>query len=371
MSRRSAVPGAPGPKRRRRGLVVGGVVGTVVIGAGVVLALTGFGRGDDPAPAATGPEETATVTRQTLVQRSTVKGTLGHGEAVARGHQGTGGAEGGGGGTVTWLPGVGDVVDRGGVLFKVDERPTVLLLGTLPVYRELGTGAEGEDVRQLEENLVALGYTGFTVDTKFTDSTAQAVTKWQKDRGVEKTGTVGPSDVLVASGPVRVDALEVRVGDAAAAEILTTTGVDRAISVDLDVADRDRAVKGGTVTVELPGGATTEAVISAVGSPEVVEDESGMPGASDKTTIPVTVTLPDGTDADSGSVKVTFVAAERPDVLTVPVAALLALAEGGYGVEVVEDGATRIVAVDTGMFADGSVEITGDVAEGDVVGMPS
>ncbi|GAA1407160.1 peptidoglycan-binding protein [Oerskovia paurometabola] len=368
MSRRSAVPGAPAPKRRR-GLVVGGIVGTVVIGAGIVLALTGFGRGDVPAPAATGPEETATVTRQTLVQRSTVKGTLGHGEAVARGYQGAGGAD--GGGTVTWLPGVGDVVDRGGVLFKVDERPTVLLLGTLPVYRELGTGAEGEDVRQLEENLKALGYTGFTVDTKFTGSTAQAVTKWQKDRGVEKTGTVGPSDVLVAEGPVRVDALKVRVGDAAAAEILTTTGVDRAISVDLDISDRDRAVEGGTVTVELPGGATTEAVVSAVGSPEVVEDESGMPGASDKTTVPVTVTLPDGTDADPGSVKVTFVAAERPDVLTVPVAALLALAEGGYGVEVVEDGTSRIVAVETGMFADGSVEITGDVVEGDVVGMPS
>lgn len=368
MSRRSAVPGAPAPKRRR-GLVVGGIVGTVVIGAGIVLALTGFGRGDDPAPAATGPEETATVTRQTLVQRSTVKGTLGHGEAVARGYQGAGGAD--GGGTVTWLPDVGDVVDRGGVLFKVDERPTVLLLGALPVYRELGTGAEGEDVRQLEENLVALGYTGFTVDTKFTESTAQAVKKWQKDRGVEKTGTVGPSDVLVASGPVRVDALKVRVGDAAAAEILTTTGVDRAISVDLDISDRDRAVEGGTVTVELPGGATTEAVVSAVGSPEVVEDESGMPGASDKTTVPVTVTLPDGTDADPGSVKVTFVAAERPDVLTVPVAALLALAEGGYGVEVVEDGTSRIVAVETGMFADGSVEITGDVVEGDVVGMPS
>ncbi|MFF3066241.1 peptidoglycan-binding protein [Oerskovia sp. NPDC057915] len=365
------MPGAPGPRRRRHGLVIGGVVGTAVIGAGVVLALTGFGRGADPAPAATGPAETATVTRQTLVQRTTVKGTLGYGEAVVRGHQGAGGADGGGGGTVTWLPGVGDVVDRGGVLFKVDERPTVLLLGTLPVYRELGSGAEGEDVRQLEENLKALGYTGFTVDTKFTESTAEAVKKWQKDRGVEKTGTVGPSDVLVAAGPVRVDALKARVGDPAAAEILTTTGVDRAISVDLDLADRERAVEGGTVTVELPGGATTEAVVSAVGSPEVVEDESGIPGSSDKTVIPVTVTLPEGTDADAGSVKVTFVAAERPDVLTVPVAALLALAEGGYGVEVVEDGTSRIVAVETGMFADGSVEITGDVAEGDVVGMPS
>ncbi|MHA7133456.1 peptidoglycan-binding protein [Oerskovia turbata] len=370
MSRGAPGVGA-GRRRRRRRAAIGGAACAVVVGAGVVLALTGFGRGGGPEPVASDPQETATVTRQTLVQRTTVKGTLGYGEAVTRGHQGGGGAEGGGGGTVTWLPEAGDVVDRGGVLFKVDERPTVLLFGALPVYRELGVGTEGEDVRQLEQNLAALGYTGFTVDAKFTASTAKAVEKWQKARGVEKTGTVGPADVLVAAGPVRVDALKLGVGEPAAAEILTTTGVDRAVSVDLDLADRDRAVEGAAVTVELPGGATVEAVISAVGSPETVEDESGMPGASDKTVVPVTVTLPDGTEADTGSVKVTFVAAERPDVLTVPVAALLALAEGGYGVEVVDGGTTRIVAVDTGMFADGSVEITGDVAEGDVVGMPS
>ena len=51
---------------------------------------------------------------------------------------------------------------------------------------------------------------------------------------------------------------------------------------------------------------------------------------------------------------------ERENVLTVPVAALLALAEGGYGVEVVDGDASRLVAVETGLFADGRVEVTGD-----------
>ncbi|KRD47307.1 hypothetical protein ASE27_02800 [Oerskovia sp. Root918] len=367
-----AAPADAAPRRRRRrGAIVGGVAGAVVIGAGAVLVLGGFGRGTEPDPTASGPGATATVTRQTLVERSTVKGVLGYGEAVVQGHQGAGGDGGGGGGTVTWLPGVGDVVDRGGVLFKVDEHPTVLLLGSLPMYRDLGVDAEGDDVRQLEENLAALGYTGFTVDAKFTAATAKAVEKWQKDRGLEKTGSVGPADVLVVPGPVRVDALKVRVGAPAAAEILTTTGVDRAISVDLDLADRDLAVEGGAVSVALPGGGSADGVITSVGSPEIVKDESGMPGASDTTVVPVTVTLADGTEADAGTVKVTFVADERPDVLTVPVAALLALAEGGYGVEVVEGGSTRIVAVTTGLFADGNLEVTGDLAEGDVVGMPS
>ena len=52
-------------------------------------------------------------------------------------------------------------------------------------------------------------------------------------------------------------------------------------------------------------------------------------------------------------------------------AALLALAEGGYGVEIVEGSTSRIVAVKTGMFAGGRVEISGEaIAEGMLVGVP-
>jgi hypothetical protein len=69
---------------------------------------------------------------------------------------------------------------------------------------------------------------------------------------------------------------------------------------------------------------------------------------------------------------VAVVADQRKDVLTVPVAALLALAEGGYGVQVVEGSTTRIVAVQAGMFADGRVEISGTgIDAGTVVGMPA
>jgi multidrug efflux pump subunit AcrA (membrane-fusion protein) len=46
-------------------------------------------------------------------------------------------------------------------------------------------------------------------------------------------------------------------------------------------------------------------------------------------------------------------------VLAVPVDALLALAEGGYAVEVVNaDGSTRLVRVEPGMYADTFVQIT-------------
>ena len=58
-------------------------------------------------------------------------------------------------------------------------------------------------------------------------------------------------------------------------------------------------------------------------------------------------------------------------MLAVPVEALLALAEGGYAVELAhDDGTTSLVAVELGAFADGWVEVTGDVAEGDEVVVP-
>jgi multidrug efflux pump subunit AcrA (membrane-fusion protein) len=75
---------------------------------------------------------------------------------------------------------------------------------------------------------------------------------------------------------------------------------------------------------------------------------------------------------DAAAVSVGFVASERKDVLTVPIAALLALAEGGYGVQVVDGNASRIVAVETGLFADGKVEVKGaGLTAGTKVGMPA
>ena len=74
-------------------------------------------------------------------------------------------------------------------------------------------------------------------------------------------------------------------------------------------------------------------------------------------------TVPDGMPV---SVIVTTVAAEG--VLAVPVEAVLALAEGGYALEVADAaGATHLVGVELGVFADGWVEVSGDVTAGDQV----
>ena len=89
-------------------------------------------------------------------------------------------------------------------------------------------------------------------------------------------------------------------------------------------------------------------------------------------TVPLTITLDDPSVAgelDQQPVQIEFVTESRTNVLTVPVTALVALAEGGYGVEVVPaSGPHSIVAVTPGLFASGLVEIvSGAITEGTVV----
>ena len=58
-------------------------------------------------------------------------------------------------GTITRvLVGRGDRVQAGDVLYRVDERPVVVLEGSVPTFRSMQTGVVGADVRQLSNFLV-------------------------------------------------------------------------------------------------------------------------------------------------------------------------------------------------------------------------
>jgi peptidoglycan hydrolase-like protein with peptidoglycan-binding domain len=346
-------------------VVVAVVAATAVVGAASAAAF-GFGGGGEGTPrSAAAPPGTATISRTTLFDRKEVDGTLGHGSENALAGRING--------TVTWLPATGIVLQRGYTAYRVDDTPVVLLYGGMPAYRELRSGLEGADVRQFETELRNLGYTGFTVDDEYTSSTATAVKEWQEDLGVEETGTVELGRVVFTAGAVRVSSVEATVGASAQGNLLNVSGTSRVVTVTLEVSDQRLAVKGAQVTVELPDGKKATGTISAVAT--VITPASGNDEAS--TDIEVTVALADADQKsiegfDRATVDVTFTVSERANVLAVPVAALLALGEGGYGVQVVDGGSTRIVAVDTGLFSGGKVEITGEgLAEGMTVGMPS
>lgn len=335
--------------------IIGGATAVVVAGAVAVVVTH---RSTD-VPAAAPPPATTKVARETLSGSVTVEGDLGYGETVPILAKAAG--------TVTWLPKVGATVERGDPVLRADNLPVVLLYGVLPMYRELRPGVEGPDVALLERNLRDLGYAGFTVDDEYTDLTAKAVRSWQEDLGRKETGVVDPSWLVVADGAIRIAELRVRPGAPATGEVLGYTGAESVVTVKVDADQAGWAKPGVKVTVTLPDGKETPGTVASIGA----KAEPKEPGETPK--VPVTVTL--GAKLGKlreGPVTATYVSEQRKNVLTVPVAALVALAEGGYGLEVAEGGGTRFLPVEVGLFADGKAEVRGaGLAEGLTVGMPS
>ncbi|WP_243719591.1 peptidoglycan-binding protein [Actinomadura sp. KC06] len=346
----------------RRGVVAGGMAVVVVVGGGSALAWTA--DGGEAQAGNTAKLRTAVVSRGDLVDTETVDGKLTHDDVR---EVWTGAS-----GVVTWAPEEGATVKRGGALLKVAGDPVTLMYGGSPMYRTLKNGDSGKDVRQLEQNLRALGYQGMTVDEEFTGATEIAVKEWQDDRGLEQTGMVDGVQVVFLDGPVQIREVKAPEGKQTAKgqPVLTVAGTRRVVHVDLDADKQDLARKGAKVSVELPGGKKVEGTISSVSE---VAQSTGE-GQEKKTTIGVDISLGDaGTGRfDEAPVSVELESERREDVLSVPVEALLALREGGFGVEVVDGGRRRLAAVEIGAFGGGRVEVAGaGVAEGVQVGVPA
>jgi peptidoglycan hydrolase-like protein with peptidoglycan-binding domain len=346
-----------------RGWIIGGVATVAVAGAvtaGFVLTSGNGGEAGASPERDTEPPQLATVEQRDLQRTESFDGTTGHGEPEPLVLAGSG--------TLTALPAAGDVIEQGTVVAEVDGRPIIALQGPLPMWRALGPSVDdGKDVLQLEYVLASLGYAdtyGVTVDEDWTSATTKAVKAFQEDHGMDDDGTIDVGDVVWIPSPVRVDSVAGIVGQQVGDAGIKVTGTAQTVHVKLDVSDGDLAPVGTAVTVELPSGETIDGTVTAVGAAETAED-----GTS---TLPVDVTMSGGETVPDGlpvDVKVTTVAAD--DVLAVPVEALLALAGGGYAVEVDDGGgSTHLVRVDLGVFADDMVAVTGDLTTGDQVVLP-
>ncbi len=346
---------------RRRLLIAGAVTVTAAI---IAVAAYGFGGSVPQVEASsTGlPPATAKVTEGTLTQTQSVSGTLSYGPVQTL----TGKAD----GTVTWLPAPGSVIKAGDPLYKIDNDPVLLFAGKLPPYRTLSEGDSGPDVKQLEKNLTAMGYQGIDVDSYFGSSTTEAVCDWQDDHGLPENGEVAPGQLAVTTGPIRIAEVKAQVGAGLApgAEVLGFTGTKRVVQIDLAVDKQQFVEVGNPATVVLPDGSKVTGTVSAIGAVAKTDAEG-------ETTIPVTVTIKDqqalGT-LEAAPVTVQLITGKASNVLIVPVTALVALSGGGYGVQVVAGGQVDYVAVQTGMFAGGMVQISGaGISAGTVVGVAS
>ncbi len=355
-----------------RSLALAGVV--ALTGGAVLLAASlPLGDSDDAASAAATPivpVATATIVQRTMESTEEFAGTLGYaGEGVIIS---------GLNGTYTDLPEAGEILTLGDEIYEVDgTRTSYLMYGKRPAYRALDKDSEnGPDVKQLEESLALIGFPSvlgqdFKPDWNFRQKTEDAVVKWQKRTNQEKDGRIELGEVTFVPGDVRITEVLPELGSRSqAGQVLAyTSGTDLVVTLDLEADRRDIVGVGDQVSVELPDGSTTDGTVT-----EISSVAQTLAGASEPT-VEVTVELADTTvvgDLDGAEVEVSVVRQTRPDVLTVPVDALLALREGGYALEMVAaDGTTYLTAVEVGLFDDDGVEVSGDFGAGDTVVVPA
>ena len=345
------------------------------------------------------PVGTAQVERRTLSARVSQAGTLTYrarsdGSAYSVINQA--------GGTYTKLPATGQVIRQGHVLYRVNDRPVVLLHGSTPAYRALSAGTSGPDVAELNADLVALGYaTRAQLGPKsasFGPATTAAVMKLQAALGVTQSGALTPGQVVFEPSEVRVTSVSAQLGGRAQAgeTVMQGTSTIRQVQVALSASEQTAIAVGDRVSITLPNDRTSPGVVSSVGAVATCPSSSGSGGSGSSPAAPGTDTCSSGSSGsatptipvgvapsdpaatgrwDQAPVQVGITTATVRDALVVPVTALLAQSGGAYAVEVVAAGASdHLVPVSLGLFddAEGLVQVTAPaLAAGQEVVVPT
>ena len=369
-------------QRRRRAAAVGVPVLVAGVTAGALLGVSVLrpSRAAGTPATATG---TAPVVRTNLTNTVQVTGSLSYAGSYTVVNEAAGTA-------YTALPAEGAIIRRGQRAYEVDGAPVTLFYGARPQWRALSEGViPGPDVAQLDRNLIALGYGAYlTVSDYFTGETAYAVELWQQARGLPVTGTVPLGQIVFAPGPLRVVDVAASLGAAPqpGAEVLAATSPVPVVVAQLPVAQEYLVRAGDRVTVTLPDGVTTTpGVVTSVSS---VATATGAAPAAGASAAPQGNSAGGGTEAvamivrlihpgaagnlDQAPVSVNIVSAQAREVLAVPVSALVALASGGYAVEVAHGTARELIPVQAGLFSGSLVQVSGPgVSPGLEVEVPS
>jgi hypothetical protein len=284
-------------------------------------------------------------------------------------------------GIYTQLPEDGDKVECGGVLYRVDGHPVVLLCGSIPAYRSLWAGEAGPDVSELNVNLIDLGYaTRVQLDPSsdyFSSETAFGLEKLQSKVGEGQTGTLDLGQAVFLPESVRVAKVSGQLGGSATpgAPVLDATSDTPEVQVALDPSQQGQVVAGDLAQVDLPGNTSVMGKVERLG--RVAHVPAGQNNGVGQATIPAFISLdnPDKARAlDMAPVRVEITTKGVDNALRVPVTALVGKSGGGFAVEVLRNGGRReLVAVKLGLFdtAAGRVQVEGDVHEGDQVVVPS
>jgi peptidoglycan hydrolase-like protein with peptidoglycan-binding domain len=294
---------------------------------------------------------------------------------------------------VTTVPRSGARLEEGDVLLTVSGRPTFLLDGTQPTYRDLGPGMSGKDVRQLEQALRRLGLRPGSVDGYYDYATASAVAALYRKHGfdpvvataaqlaavqtMESTlvrgaraqgGTQVPADelVFVPATPLQVVKVAAKPGSDPKGPLLTISNSIVSVEGALPVEQAGLIKAGADVLIDEPAlGIKTQGKVSRIAT------QPGTDGA-DGFHVAFSVSVPKPPPALVGaSVRLTVpIKSTKKSTLVVPVAALSLGADGVSRVQRSVGGVINPVQVEPGLSAEGYVAVTaldGNLAVGDLV----
>jgi multidrug efflux pump subunit AcrA (membrane-fusion protein) len=359
----------------KRQVVAGAALAATLLASLAIIILPSAGGSSEPAGG--NVPATATVERGRLALQVSASGTLTYaaqadGSPYSIVNQAAG--------VLTALPSVGDEVKCGQVLYRVDGHPVALLCGSTPLYRSLSEGMKGWDVKELNRNLVDLGYaeaTELDPSGNFRSETRSALKDLKDDLGLARTGTLSPEQAVALPGPLRISSVSAALGGAAqtGAPIAEATSTARRVEVDFDPSQAEGVKVGDRASITLPNNRTIPGVVARIGTlvaDDGSESGSGSTGGSGSgggsspagATVPVFIKLKRDGDVrgiQEAPVQVSIITGGVKNALSVPVTALLARA-GGYAVETVDGGSERqLVRVDLGAFdhANGLVQVSG------------
>lgn len=317
-------------------------------------------RAEPPASATEAvPVSTAAVVRTDLRTTRQYYGTIGYGPTIDLVATTSGQA-------LTWLPTPGALIQPDDTLFEADGRPVPVLAGMRPMWRALQRGLHGPDVAQLNTALARLGYSpAVSGSPLYSWHTETAVRRWQRAHHFPRTGAVDLGQLIFARLPLRVDAVQARLGAPVqpGTPLLSATSPALVVAVPVPVDQAYLLHRGAPVTVTLPDAVTTTpgtvadvARVATLPDSDTQDTRNGNPQTA---VVNTTIRLEHPSLASaysSAPVQVAITISEVKGALAVPITALLARPDGGFAVTVENRGD---VLVRTGLSTDTMVQVSG------------
>ena len=194
-----------------------------------------------------------------------------------------------------------------------------------------------------------------------------------------KSETFSPTNAYASESPIIIGSYISDIGSAVSlnSQLYNISSIGIEVVFQVDASDQETVSLGDSVEIELP---TDERVPTKI---TFIDQVVTQTQAGEFIEVILEVLNPNEIEAyDQAPVKVFVTTEVSENVLFVPVNALLALAEGGYALEVYEgetEGGTfqgesgvdtSYIAVEIGVFTDGFVEVKGNISEGQIVVVP-